>query len=73
MCAGYTLAYTSVMRRLILALLGLPSILATAAIAQLKITVPVQHYWVQDEIHAKVENTSSQFWISNQQGARSKE
>jgi hypothetical protein len=47
------------MTRLILATLGLSLILPTAAIAQVKITVPAQRYKVQEEIHAKVENTGS--------------
>jgi len=54
-----TLAYTSAMTRLILAALGLSLILATAAIAQVKITVPPQRYKIHEEIHAKVENTSN--------------
>jgi hypothetical protein len=45
------------MKRLILSALGLSLILATGAIAQVKITVPVQRYKVHEEIHTKVENT----------------
>ncbi|HXN21484.1 MAG TPA: hypothetical protein VOA41_01925 [Candidatus Dormibacteraeota bacterium] len=48
------------MTRLILATLGLSLILANAAIAQVKITVPSQQYKVYEEIHAKVENTGNQ-------------
>ncbi len=47
------------MARLILATLGFSQILATAAIAQVKITVPAQQYKVHDEIHAKVENSGN--------------
>lgn len=44
------------MARLILATLGFSQILATAASAQVKISVPTQQYKVHEEIHAKVEN-----------------
>jgi hypothetical protein len=44
------------MARLIPAALGLSLILATAAIARVKITVPAQQYKMHDEIRAKVEN-----------------
>ncbi|HXN51053.1 MAG TPA: hypothetical protein VN943_03880 [Candidatus Acidoferrum sp.] len=47
------------MTRLILTSLGLSLILATAAIAQVKITIPAQHYRMQELIHAKVENTGN--------------
>ena len=43
----------------ILATLGISLILATAAIAQVKITVPAQQYKAHDEIHAKVESTGN--------------
>jgi hypothetical protein len=44
------------MARHILAALGISLILATAAIAQVKITIPAQQYKAHDEIHAKIEN-----------------
>jgi hypothetical protein len=47
------------MKRLTLAALALSLLLPTAAIAQVKISVPAQHYRTQDEIHGKVENTGS--------------
>ena len=53
------MAYTSPRARLILATLGLSLILATAAIAQVKIIVPAQQYKMHDEIHAKAENSGN--------------
>jgi hypothetical protein len=53
------LAYNSGMTRLILAILGFSLMQATAAIAQVKITVPTQRYNAHDEIRAKVENTGN--------------
>jgi hypothetical protein len=53
------LAYTSAMARLVLVTLGLSQILATAAIAQVKIAVPAQQYKAHEGIHAKVENTGN--------------
>ena len=48
------------MKRIIVAPLGLSLlILPTTAIAQVKITVPSQHYRVHQQIQAKVENTST--------------
>jgi hypothetical protein len=58
-CAGACLAYTSAMKCLTLASLGVSLLLPAAAIAQVKISVPAQHYRTQDEIHAKVENIGS--------------
>jgi hypothetical protein len=53
------LAYTSAMARHILVALGISLILATAAIAQVKITIPAQQYKAHDEIHAKIENAGN--------------
>jgi len=54
--ACHTLAYTSAMKRFVLALLGLLLILPAATRAQVKVTVPARQYKVQEKIHAKVEN-----------------
>jgi hypothetical protein len=47
------------MKRLILPSLAISLILATAAVAQVKITAPAQRYKVREQIHAKVENTGN--------------
>ena len=50
------LAYTSVMNRLIVTSLGLSLFLPGIAVAQVRITASAQHYGLQEEIHASVEN-----------------
>jgi hypothetical protein len=50
------LAYTSVMNRFIVASLGLSLFLPGIAVAQVRITASAQHYGLQEEIHASVEN-----------------
>jgi hypothetical protein len=47
------------MTRLILAVSGLFLSLPTAALAQVKIRIPAEHYKVGQEIHAEVENKGS--------------
>ena len=45
------------MTRLVLNALAFSLVLATTAIAQVKITIPAHRYKAHDEIHAKLENT----------------
>jgi hypothetical protein len=47
------------MNRLVLLSLWLSLTFPSAAIAQVKIGVSAQHYKLQEQIHAKVENTGS--------------
>jgi hypothetical protein len=47
------------MLRLVLAAFGLQMILATTGIAQVKISVPEQHYEVREQILTKLENLGS--------------
>jgi hypothetical protein len=58
-CSSFPLAYTSAMTRLTLAALMFSLCLPTATIAQVRISLPVRRYHVQEEIRAKVENSSS--------------
>jgi hypothetical protein len=54
-----TLAYTSVMNRLIAASLGFSIFLHGAAVAQVRIAASAQHDGLQEEIHARVENVGN--------------
>jgi hypothetical protein len=47
------------MARLILATLAFSLIVATSAVAQVKITIPAQQYKVQEQIRAKAENVGN--------------
>jgi hypothetical protein len=50
------LAYTSFINRLTVASLGLSQFLPGVAVAQVRIPASAQHYGLQEEIHARVEN-----------------
>jgi len=56
---GPPMAYTSRMKWLISVLLAIYPLVATTAIAQVKISVPRKQYKVHEEIHAKIENTGN--------------